>query len=107
MEWGKEIIDGAKKLFGIEIGLIFAGIAGAFVSLPKKKALTFVEKVFVVFSGGAIANYLTPVFADWMNAGDQSKYGMGFLVGYLGLKSIELSIDYVKSKFKQNDKRDD
>jgi hypothetical protein len=89
-------IDSLAEL-GIKLGWIFAGIAGAIVSLPKQKTLTLIERLIVVFSGGAIANYLTPVFSEWTNAGENTRYGMAFLLGYLGLKSIELLIARIKN----------
>lgn len=96
-----ESVKQGLKAVGVEVSFIFAGIAGAIVSLPKHKTLTLIEKIILIFSGGAVANYLTPLFSNWIGAGQNTRDGMAFLVGYLGFKSIELAIDFVKSKFEK------
>jgi hypothetical protein len=86
------------KSVGIDLFMYLAGVAGAIVSLPKQKAFTLIEKSFVILSGGLVSMYLAPVFADWMHAGTNTRYGLGFIVGYLGLKSVEMAIDWLKSR---------
>jgi len=91
------------KIIGLELGLLVAGLFGAIVSMPKEKELKFMGRVIWVISGSMIANYLTPIFSAWLNMGDNTKYGAGFLLGYLGIKSVELAIVRIKDKFKSNE----
>lgn len=86
------------KSIGFELGLILAGLAGAFVNLTKSKKLTFVERVVVVVSGGLTANYLTPVLLNFLDANNSIKYGLAFILGYMGLKAVEYLIDFMHKK---------
>lgn len=88
-----------KKSVGFEISLIVAGLAGAFVSVSKDKQMTFIEKTVAIISGGLIANYVTPVAIDWVQMGENTKYGVAFLMGYTGLKGVEYLI---QKKFHKN-----
>jgi hypothetical protein len=87
------------KLVGFEIALFLAGIFGAFVSQKAKKMSTW-ERLSTILGGGFIANYITPIFLDILNISERTSYGMAFIVGYLGLKSIEMVIDFIKDRFK-------
>jgi hypothetical protein len=87
------------KAVGLEAGMIIAGFFGALASVSKDKKMTFIEKFISVVVGIAVSNYLTPIVFDWTNAGENSKYGIAFLLGYTGLKSVEYIIDKTKSKF--------
>ena len=86
------------KLFGFETALFVAGLAGAWVSSNKVK-LTKWERLTSVISGGFIANYITPLFAELIEVSESAKYGSAFIVGYIGMKSVEYIIDYVHKKF--------
>lgn len=94
MDWIKEI-EHAFKIIGFHLSLIIAGIAGAFVSNSIKK-LSIMERAFSVISGGLIANYVTPVIVDLMNLSISTSNGIAFLMGYMGLKAVELVIERIK-----------
>lgn len=86
------------KLMGFEVFLMIAGFMGALVNVSRDKNLTVVEKGLTVVSGGLIANYLTPLILDWIKAGDSARYGLAFIMGYMGLKSVEFAIDWLHKK---------
>jgi hypothetical protein len=86
------------KLMGFEIFLMIAGFMGALVNVSRDKNLTIVEKALTVVSGGLIANYITPLILDWIKAGESARYGMAFIMGYMGLKSVEFAIDWLHRK---------
>lgn len=94
-----EAIKQFFKSLGLDLILLIGGGLGALVSLTKDHQLTFSQKFLTLVSGAVVANYLTPLFGSWLKAGENTKYGIAFLLGYLGLKSVELSIDYMKRKF--------
>lgn len=92
------------KLMGFEIFLMIAGFMGALVNVSRDKNLTIVEKALTVISGGLIANYITPLILDWIKAGESARYGMAFIMGYMGLKSVEFAIDWLhRNKPKKED----
>jgi hypothetical protein len=86
------------KLMGFEIFLMIAGFMGALVNVSRDKNLTWFEKGITVISGGLIANYITPLILDFIKAGDSARYGLAFIMGYMGLKSVEYAIDWLHKK---------
>jgi len=83
------------KLFlqeiGIEVIVFIAGLAGGITSLTTKpKNMTRSQQFLSVLAGGFTANYLTPLTGIWLNLSDNSLYGVAFLLGYSGLKAVEL-----------------
>jgi uncharacterized membrane protein len=99
-----EILKWLKAL-GFEMAMFLAGLAGAWVSTNRNKHLTTLERVSAVFSGGFIANYVTPIFTSILNFSESTMYGMAFIVGYIGMKSVEYIIDYIHEKFEKNEPR--
>ena len=87
---------------GIHIALIIAGIFGSILSLGNKKELTGWQKILTLVSGGAIANYLTPVISHWVNINESTKYGFAFLLGFSGLEGVKWII--LKLKTRHRDK---
>lgn len=88
---------------GIEVIIFFAGLAGGVTSLTTKpKDMTRKQQLITVFAGGFAANYLTPLVAEWLNLSDKSLYGIAFLLGYSGMKSIEFAIKRMHKPLKQN-----
>lgn len=80
----------STKQFGFDVILFIAGLAGGITFLTKSQGLTRLQKFTSVLSGGFTANYLTPVVADWLNFSDNASGGLAFLLGYGGLKSVEI-----------------
>ncbi len=89
---------------GIHIALIISGTFGALLSMGNKKELNWWQKILTILSGGSIANYLTPVVASWVNIGDSTRYGFGFLLGFSGLEGVKWIILKLKDKYGNNEK---
>lgn len=87
------------KDLGFDVILFIAGVSGAIAFLPKNTTKSKLEKFISVISGGLAANYLTPLFGSLLNLNNDGLYGLAFLVGYGGLKSVELAWQYLASKF--------
>lgn len=83
---------------GIHLGLIMAGLSGAFLSISVNNKLSPWQKVVVVLSGAATANYLTPLVLKYINLGDETQYGLAFLVGFSGLKFTQWMIVKITDK---------
>lgn len=83
---------------GIHIGLIMAGLFGAFLSVSVNNKLNTWQKVIVVVSGAATANYLTPLILHYILLGENTQFGLAFLVGFSGLKFVEWMIVRVMRK---------
>jgi hypothetical protein len=99
LKWiGKGLDD-----IGVSFGLVIAGFFGTLLSLEDREGLTMWEKVTVFLSGGAISNYMTPMFVNWFGLNDSIKYGAAFMLGFSGLKGMKLIILYVKKKFFKKD----
>lgn len=89
---------------GIQISLLVAGFAGGLVSINKDRQLSVWGKITVIISGGFIATYITPLFFLLFKFEDErAKYGVAFVIGYMGLKAIELLVE----KFTKNIKKDE
>ncbi len=91
------------KMMGFELVLMIAGFMGALVNVSRDKNLTVIEKALTVISGGLIANYITPLILDWIKAGDSARYGLAFIMGYMGLKSVEYAIDWLHQKKRRDE----
>lgn len=87
------------KDFGIDVILIIAGFAGGIAFIHKGGKLTRLQKISTVLSGGLTANYLTPLVAEWFNLSTNTLYGIAFILGYGGLKSVEICFKVFQSKF--------
>lgn len=89
------------KKIGIELIFFISGIAGAFVSLKKETMLTPWKVMFHLISGGLTAMYLTPLISSFINMNASAELFTGFVVGYMGYKGADISVTYLKSKFKK------
>jgi len=95
------ILD-ALKVIGIEVPVFIAGSSGAIVFLTKNSKMTKTQQFFTVLSGGLSANYLTPIVGEWMHLDNKVLYGVAFMLGYSGMKSVEILIGLFHNKL--NDK---
>lgn len=88
--------------FGIDFGLVTAGFFGALILALTTKNQTPGKAVTSILAGALCANYLTPVVLEFMPVGIQNngKYGAAFIMGFIGLKTLELIYDFVSKKIK-------
>lgn len=89
------------KDFGIDVLLVIAGVAGGIAFLPKNTTQTRLQKFTSVVSGGFAANYLTPLFGRLLNLHSDTYYGLAFIIGYGGLKSVELGWKQLEIRLNQ------
>ena len=82
----------------MDLALFIAGFMGSLVQIGGKTNLGFWGKFTAIMSGGAIANYLTPVLVSLFDWSASSRYGFGFLLGFMGLKGVEVVIKAIKSR---------
>ena len=68
---------------------------------PQK--LSWYERGLTIFVGGLSAMYMTPftvsVFSNLHDVSVSAQLFLGFLIGYSGLKSIEVAIVEIKKRF--------
>jgi hypothetical protein len=81
------------ETIGIDVILLFAGLAGGVTSLTSKpKDMSRKQQFFTVISGGLVASYLTPLAGDFLALNEKALYGLAFVLGYTGMKSVEVII---------------
>lgn len=88
--------------YGIDFGLLMAGFFGALVLALTTKNQTPGKAITSILAGALCANYLTPVALNFMPEYIQNngKYGTAFVMGFIGLKTLELVYDIVSKKIK-------
>ena len=94
------IIDLLKGI-GIEVPVFIAGSSGAIVFLTKTTKMTKIQQFLTVLAGGLSANYLTPLVGDWLSLDLKVLYGLAFLLGYSGMKSVELILSVFFKKIQK------
>lgn len=97
-------IDSFLEYVGVNLPLIVAGIFGSVVTIGNKEELTGVQKVLTILSGGAIANYLTPMLCDLINVSENTQFGFAFLLGFSGLEGVKWIIIQLKSRYGKDKK---
>lgn len=88
--------------YGIDFGLLMAGFFGALILALGTKNQTPGKAITSILAGAICANYLTPVALNFMPAYIQNngRYGAAFVMGFIGLKVLELIYDFVSKKIK-------
>jgi uncharacterized membrane protein YeaQ/YmgE (transglycosylase-associated protein family) len=85
--------------FGLDMKLLFAGFAGALASITKEKELSWFQRFITMMVGGFVSAYMTPIITSAINMDEEMKYGIGFIIGYTGLRTVEWVIEkYFKKK---------
>lgn len=77
------------KTMGIETQTFIAGMSGGVAFLTKIKDMTWFQRFLTVLSGGLTANYLTPFVSELLHFDEKALYGVAFILGYSGMKSVE------------------
>ena len=90
---------------GINIMTSIAGLFGSLLLVGKGAAKNIKQTFFAIITGVASANYLTPIVCDIVRIQDVNyERGVAFILGFLGLKSIEvISKKFLKDKLNGND----
>lgn len=86
--------------YGIDFGLLMAGFFGALILALTTKNQTPGKAIASIIAGAICANYLTPVALNFMPdyIQDNGKYGTAFIMGFIGLKTLEVIYDLVAKK---------
>jgi hypothetical protein len=81
--------------YGIDIGFLVSGFFGALLLVSKNSARKLSTTVASILAGTACANYLTPVVMTFMpdSVKNGGKYAVAFVMGFMGLKGIEMVIE--------------
>ena len=76
---------------------VIAGFIGAIIMvLRQKEKRNILANIASVIAGTASATYLTPIVGKMLNQHDPNYLlGFAFLLGVLGLRSIEVFADYM------------
>ena len=81
---------------GINIGMSVAGLFGSVLMVGKDAAMDLRKSITSIFAGVASANYLTPVASDLFGVDKVNyQFSIAFLLGFLGLKGVELLLTKV------------
>ena len=94
----KSFIIEFLKIYGISSEIFIAGISGSIVFLTRSKNMSNLQRFLTVLSGGLSANYLTPLVSNWFNLETNTLYGIAFLLGYSGMKSVETILKVITKK---------
>lgn len=88
--------------YGIDLGLIVAGFFGALLLAMRSKNQTIGRAICTIIAGAIAANYLTPIVLNFAPEyiRENGKYGTAFLMGFIGLKSLEIVYDAVANRVK-------
>jgi hypothetical protein len=81
--------------YGIDIGFLVSGFFGALLLASKNSAQKLSTTIASILTGTACANYLTPVVISVLPQGVQinGKYAVAFVMGFMGLKGLELVLE--------------
>ncbi len=85
----------------VDINELVAGFIGAIIGTDWAKVRSFVQGLITVVSGACSAVYLTPIVAHklgWSTPGEM--VGLSFLIGTLGLRSVQLANAYIEKTIK-------
>lgn len=87
---------------GLDISLAVSGFVGSIIMVSKTSARNMKTTFIGIVSGTLSANYITPVVIEVIGLGEKSKFGVAFLLGYFGLKGIEIIFSKYISKNDSN-----
>jgi len=79
------------KEIGITISFLISGLFGAILMASKNSQTSVKSTILSIFGGMAAANYLTPIMVELLNLNEAKlQNGLAFIVGFLGLKLVEI-----------------
>lgn len=98
----KELIE----QLGINIAISIAGLFGSLLMIGKNAATQWRTTIFSMISGVACANYITPIILDITRIDIKYQVSVGFVLGFLGLRSVELISKKFVKEIKEEKKED-
>jgi len=88
--------------YGLEIGFVVSGLFGSILMVSKNAASNMKSAIVAIVGGMAAANYLTPTLIHFANIKEAKlQNGLAFVVGFLGLKLVEIVSEKVLDKIQQ------
>jgi hypothetical protein len=75
---------------GINVGISVAGLFGSLLMIGKKAAYNLRNTFFSLISGVASANYITPLLIELIGINQRYQLSIAFVLGFLGLKGVEI-----------------
>lgn len=93
--------------YGIDIGFLVSGFFGALLLVSKNSAQKISTTIASILAGTACANYLTPVVMSFLPEAvrNNGKYAVAFVMGFMGLKGLEIIIEKYFFKKKKTKRR--
>lgn len=92
---------------GINVGISVAGLFGSLLMLGKKAAINLKATFFSLITGVASANYITPIVLDITGFDVKYELSIGFILGFLGLKGVEMFSNRLFPEADNHDEPDD
>ena len=88
------------KELGINISISVAGLFGSLLLIGKDATVNLKTTFFSIVSGVASANYITPIVIDISRVNPKYQMSVGFILGFLGLKGVEIISNKLIKKVK-------
>ena len=94
------VVESFLLRYGIDIGFLVSGFFGALLLVSKNSAQKLSATIASILAGTACANYLTPVVMSVLpdSIKNGGKYAVAFVMGFMGLKGLELIIEKYMAK---------
>jgi xanthine/uracil/vitamin C permease (AzgA family) len=90
--------------YGLDVGFMLSGFFGALLLALRSKGQKISTTIATILAGTACANYLTPLVINLIpdSLKEDAKYGIAFMMGFAGLKGLEIiinkAVEYFKAK---------
>jgi hypothetical protein len=96
-----EVLDWLRDI-GLDFSLLLAGIFGSLLRVSQEKEqISNGRKFLLLFSGGGTSAYIAPLFIDLLNIGDNTQYGIAFIIGVMGMNAVDLIVGKIKGKMNE------
>ena len=90
---------------GINAGLVVSGLFGSLLTIKKGDATKLSSVAISITTGVGSANYITPIVVDSLGITNHNlTFGIAFILGFLGLRGIEMVIEKFAPQFKEEPK---
>lgn len=90
---------------GINAGLVVSGLFGSLLTIKKGDATKLSSIAISITTGIGSANYITPIVVDSLGVTNHNlTFGIAFILGFLGLRGIEMVIEKIAPQLKEEPK---